>query len=102
MSLTAIEVFLLKSKEWEYEQEWRMFRLLEDCDERIDNEFGDIHLFSLPPDCIKGIIMGCRMPWRSKCELKRTLFDDERFSQVKLYEATLEEKRFALIITAEI
>lgn len=101
MSLTAVEVFLLKSREWEYEREWRMFRLLEDCEEVVGAGPGGVHLFSLPPECVKGVITGCRMPWRSRNDLIRAISDDERFAHVKLYGAALDEKRFALNISPE-
>jgi hypothetical protein len=51
-------VLLAKSKEWKYEQEWRMLQPLEDSVEVRSVPSGTIYLFSIPPSCIKGVILG--------------------------------------------
>ena len=54
-------VFITKSKHWEYEQEWRIFQRIDYCAQRFEHHGEIIHLFDFPPECITGIIVGCRM-----------------------------------------
>ncbi len=117
--------YLVKSKQWKYEQEWRMMRRLVDGDVclRLHNnrfvkmrrgelqqlvrileqgmrpeEVSYLHLFSLPPSCIKGIIVGCRMFRRDKLKMLRLLTRDTRYAHVKSYCATIDESTFKLNI----
>jgi hypothetical protein len=54
-------MFITKSIHWNYEQEWRVFQLLEHSNQRLTLGQETIHLFDLPPDCMTGIIVGCKM-----------------------------------------
>jgi hypothetical protein len=47
-------LFLVKGVSWQYEEEWRMFRSYQECDE----SFGTIHLANLPPEIIKTVHFG--------------------------------------------
>ena len=96
LDLTPSSVLLAKSKEWEYEQEWRMFRLLEEADETKASDEGSVYLFSIPPDCIKGLILGCRMSPEKKSEIIEIIKTDACYSHVKVYATVLDERKFAL------
>jgi hypothetical protein len=96
--VTATDILLVKSKDWEYEQEWRMLRFLYQPDKTIPNGEGDIHLFSFPASCVKGVIFGCRMSVPLKEEISKFLTGDARYSHVKKYTAVLSERRFGLDI----
>jgi hypothetical protein len=57
----AVDFFYFKSKEWEYEQEWRSIIPLKDCSHRSTNGTGlPICLFAVPPSCITGVAVGAR------------------------------------------
>jgi len=94
----ATDIFLTKSKEWEYEQEWRILRPLRDATEVIQLSVEAIHLFSFPPDCVTGIIFGCRMPPDIKQEMIEYLSDEEPYSQLKKLDSVLDEREFKLNI----
>lgn len=96
--VTSVNMFLTKSKDWEYEQEWRVLRFLYQPDKTISHTEGDIHLFSLPPACVKGVIFGCRMSAAVKKEISEFLAGDGRYSHVRRYQAVQNEKRFELNI----
>jgi hypothetical protein len=96
--ITATDMLLVKSKEWEYEQEWRMLRFLYKPDKTISKEGESIHLFSFPPSCIKGIIFGCHMPSSVEEDISKFIMSDGRYSHVRRYKAVLDEKRFGLNI----
>jgi len=121
--------YLVKSEEWQYEHEWRMMRPLahaDQCfqlqdsksvrirrrkyeDERrhmrlvedaLRPELGKyIYLFSLPADCIKSVILGCRMTPKNRRRILRFLSREKRYHHVKKHEATTDEKAFKLNIT---
>lgn len=90
--------FWNKSDFWEYEQEWRMFDTLSDCKRKIKKNNQDIYLFPLPLDCIKGIILGCRMSEENKSNFINLLQSDKKYSHIKIYHAVIDEKEFQLNI----
>jgi len=55
------EVLYTKSESWRYEQEWRIVRSFNDAKRklgRLDTYGKEILLFAVPPDVIKGVIIG--------------------------------------------
>lgn len=107
IQLTTIEdmadIFLIKSKEWEYEQEWRMLKPLNDANETIQVNEESICLFSFPPKCVTEIILGCRISPSNRKDILEYLVSDEEYSHVQKYEAILDEREFKLnIIPAKV
>lgn len=51
-------LFLVKSKGWSYEKEWRMLKKLQDSDESITSVTPHIHLWNLAPNIIQTIHFG--------------------------------------------
>ena len=99
----AADIFLTKSTEWTYEQEWRIMRPLQDAAEVIQLDGDAIHLFSFPPDCVTGIVFGCRMLADVKKEMTEYLSNEESYSHVKMYNSVLDEREFKLnIVPTEI
>lgn len=96
--LTNQEFFLTKSKEWEYEQEWRMLRLLSDSNIKMPTRSGMVHLFPIPSDCIIGLILGCRMLEKDRNEIRKLLIDDERYHHVRVYQAEINSEAYQLKI----
>lgn len=96
--VTTVDMLLTKSKDWEYEQEWRVLRFLYQPNKTIPHSEGDIHLFAFPPACVKGVIFGCRMPVALKKEMTEFLASDGRYSHVRRYQAVQNERRFELDI----
>ena len=93
------DIFCVKSKHWEYEQEWRMIVPLRGCQSVIASQQGDIYLFELPKSCITGIILGCRMSGQNKERILNALRNDEGYNHVSLRQAEMDEKEFRLSIT---
>lgn len=54
------ELFLVKSDDWSYEKEWRIFAPLNDADRKIEVDGTMIHLFNFPIASIKSITIGAR------------------------------------------
>ena len=93
----AIQVFYTKSREWEYEREWRLITPLTDAatkDERPDGL--PIALFELPSEAIVGVITGCRIDHIMSYDLARLIRTKSSFQHVKFQRVELHELHFGL------
>ncbi|HYX72602.1 MAG TPA: DUF2971 domain-containing protein [Nitrososphaera sp.] len=90
--------YLCKGNEWEYEQEWRMLRRLDEAEQVIVQDEGNIYLFSLPPASVRGVILGCRMSEKRKTEILEFLRNDGRYSHVKTSQAVMDDRGYVLSI----
>ena len=55
-----------------------------------------IDLFYFPPDCVTGIIFGCRMLVNLRKEMSEYLNREKQYSHLKKYDAVLDEREFKL------
>lgn len=93
----AVDFFYFKSKEWEYEQEWRLIVPLGDCSQRIEQPLGNpICLFKIPPGCVHGVIIGCRMPEPQKFALAKLVRKNPEFSHISFQQAEADKHVFAI------
>lgn len=81
------DVLLIKSREWEYEEEWRIIRPLREADEVRDFKPYSIYLFNFPTDTIREVILGCKMSGDKKNELIGLI--KLKFDDVSIYQAEL-------------
>jgi len=88
------DIFWVKSKHWEYEQEWRMIYTLRDCQKIIPSNPHDIYLFPIPKDCITGVILGCRISNDDKQAILSLVKSDREYSHVKLIESIMDEREY--------
>ena len=100
VDLSIQEVFFTKGRDWEYEQEWRLLRLLSDCHKNFSTPAGTVHLFYVPADCITGVILGCRMIKEDRDELLSLFASDERYHHVKTYQIEIDPDKYQLNIRA--
>ena len=56
------ELFLVKSDDWAYEKEWRIFAPLGEADREVQAGGNTVSLFTIPIDCIKSVTIGARAP----------------------------------------
>ncbi|MDB6122069.1 MAG: hypothetical protein JWQ71_1062 [Pedosphaera sp.] len=93
---TELSVFRTKSKDWEYEDEWRMYQLLEKSDVKVFKGAEAVHLFKIPPDCIKRVIIGSRMDMEQRTKLLNSLHNNPQLHHVQIHHAVLDLDNFAL------
>lgn len=94
--LTWTELFLTKSKDWQYEHEWRVVRRLAEAKDIINHpQIGKIYRFEIPPECIKGIILGSKMSPEVIMNLKA---NDARYASIKLSRAQISDRTYNLNI----
>lgn len=82
-----------KSSEWSYEREWRLIRHLAAADHVVAD--GTVHLFHVPPDAVRGIILGAMMPPEKQSKFHAVLQAPE-WNHLQLFNAALNRERFAL------
>jgi len=97
--LSVDDLFLSKSKHWEYEQEWRVFIPpvnMENPAIPKDVDGNDILFDLLPfyPQEIYSIYLGCKMSDENRQKIKMCLTGD--FKHVKKYKCIRSEKKYDL------
>lgn len=85
--------YLVKSKEWEYEQEWRIFAMEKDAATKIDNTYD---LYPLPPESIKRVILGCQVTHQFEESMYNTLMSNKKYSHVIITKAKKSKLKFAV------
>ncbi len=80
-----LEDLITKSREWEYENEYRMVVALQDVNKVIDD---DIYLFKLPFDVIKSIIFGVKSSNALKNRVKNILKSKEK-NHITLFQSKI-------------
>lgn len=92
MELTGVELLLVKSEDWFYEQEWRMCALLSDSNKVIEAETYPIHLFNFPKSAVKEVILGSRMENNKKVQLLNVL--SSKYENVVVKQAIISPTEF--------
>lgn len=90
-TLDGVDIFLVKSVEWEYEHEWRIMRPLTDAAETIPGVPLPICLFDYPAAAVLEVILGARMDATWTATLTVALKQGGHFSHVELLRATPDE-----------
>lgn len=86
-------VWLTKSKEWEYENEYRMFMPLE----KAKSSINDLFLFEFPSKMIKSVYLGCNMSIENKNLLVNLLKSIEHLKHIKIFQSQISEEDYILI-----
>ncbi|GGW97911.1 hypothetical protein GCM10007391_34910 [Alteromonas halophila] len=89
--LSGVELFLVKSLAWEYEQEWRMCAVLEDSEKFINSVPFPIHLFKYPNSAVKEVILGACIESEVKSHILDVLGEDYPHVIVKQAKISTEE-----------
>lgn len=85
-------VFLTKSVDWKYEDEYRIIKKL-DGYSHIGN---NIHLFNFPKTSIKSIYCGCDMDVNKKKEILSIIEKDEDLNHLKVFDSSISNKYYEL------
>ena len=91
------EIFFIKGSDWQYEKEWRYLKNLTDAHKMIINtESPDVHLFKLPPECIKGVILGCHSSMELTNKILELRRDDPKFGHLQILKARTSQTDYCL------
>lgn len=88
--------FFTKSPDWNYEQEWRVIRPLAESDFQKPTPEGTVHLFAVPPECIKRVVMGCCMEPKTRTELLNAIAANPNLRHIQIEKAKLDLDVFRL------
>lgn len=99
VELTKTELFCTKSKEWEYEREWRVVRLGSDASRQLRRgmKLLPIYLFKFPKAAVSRVIFGAR----SNQSIRRAILRAIKrcsYDAVSVSEAVLGEEDFTVRI----
>jgi hypothetical protein len=99
-NVDSADVFCVKGKDWEYEKEWRMLRPLRDCDKMIPKDGLPICLFTIPADCITGVICGNKMDDQTRGAIVALLSRGD-YGHVRTYHVELGQRVYGLTIVED-
>ena len=100
IDIRFIQALFTKSEDWQYEREWRIVRLLHEADEVKEHPTtkARLHFFNFPPDCIKRVIFGCKMPAEARQNILDIVKSDARYNAIELSRAVINERAYNLDI----
>jgi hypothetical protein len=87
------KIYLIKSPDWAYEKEFRIFRLLRECEKRIINGI-DLYFVRLPRSCVQAVYLGSRI---APTICRRISDLSSSSTSFRLYQAKLHQKEFSLV-----
>lgn len=96
--MDAIQWMLVKSSDWAYEKEWRIFRALPEAQETLPGTPHPIHLFGFPHQAVKGVILGAKITPQAEACIREVLNTHPEYSSVQLQRARIDPVRYALRI----
>jgi len=94
--ISFTDIMLTKSAEWKYENEFRIARELNDAQRIISASPYDICLFDMPAAAIRRIILGARVSPADIDRIKNILGATPHLRHIRIQQASLDERRFAL------
>jgi hypothetical protein len=95
----AKNILFTKSKDWCYEQEYRLIRILVNATvlPTKDKNGYDIYVFDFPVEIVKAIIFGCRVNEDKKVQMKN-LLNQNGYESIEIKQAVLSDDKFLLDI----
>jgi len=96
--MDAIQWMLVKSSDWEYEKEWRIFRPLADAQKTHSATPYPVHLFGFPRQAITGVILGAKIAPKTEASIRETLKAYSEYSAVQLQRVRIDPAHYTLRI----
>ena len=99
-------LYFTKNNVWSYENEWRLLKFRDNADKVIKaNEsnissnptfdFENIHLFQIPFDAVKSIILGAAMSENK--EFNEEIRNNEKLKHIKLYHSMISVEKYSIL-----
>ena len=83
-------LLVTKGTQWSYEREWRMLVPLSDATRTFTVGGDAIHLFAVPSDVLKGIILGAHATQTTEVAIRNILNDRPELNHVQLSRAVID------------
>jgi hypothetical protein len=95
-TLNSPHLYYRKSCEWSYEREWRLIKPLPSSSTVIAREEFPVHLYEVPHEAVKGVILGHAMPHETRVKLFEVLASN--FAHATIFQTVLSKDAYALEI----
>jgi hypothetical protein len=92
------DLLLTKGRDWAYEQEWRMILPLDDQASHPHEIDGRVHLFAVPSDAIKRVIVGARASDATKSGIRSALEASPKLADVAVLQARTSDTAYEISI----
>src|SRR5882672_3870446 len=85
VEIKGADALYSKGIEWEHEREWRIIRNFNDAVRKVGaDQYGkEVLLFAIPPDCLRGIVIGYRAEPESVSRLRGIVAQNPALSHVQ-------------------
>jgi hypothetical protein len=94
------DLLLTKSKDWEYEQEWRMVLPVDD-QQRYPHEIdGRFHLFPVPREAFRGIVIGARASDATKLAIRASIEGTPELMHVTVRHAHTSDTSYEVVVNS--
>jgi hypothetical protein len=93
-SMSAIELFLVKSGHWGYEREWRIVRPLVDAVATVPAHPYPIRLFEIPAAAITEVILGARMSDAMAADMRNAIRANTTLASLRIRRAIADSSHF--------
>lgn len=94
--MDGIDMFLLKSDIWKYEQEWRICSVLSDANTILESQMPPVCLFNFPSEIVKEIIIGTNASNEFIENIANVINQDPEFKHVKLKLSAVSSTQYGL------
>jgi hypothetical protein len=91
INLDGKDVLIRKAPEWSYEQELRILASVSEATETVITPDGPVHLFPLPSECVREVILGARSAPALEAALAELVKLDARYGHLRLKRAALND-----------
>jgi hypothetical protein len=95
-TLNSPHLYYRKSPEWSYEREWRLIKPLLSSSKVIPREEFPLHLYEVPHEAVKGVILGHAMPHETRVKLFEVLASN--LAHATVFQTALSKDVYALEI----
>lgn len=93
-SVLAPDTYTTKGKAWSYEEEWRIIHHQKEFISRIVGG-RELHLLPLPPENIRSVLLGSKMPDSHRREVRR-LLSDGHYNHVQLVQTEMDPLSYVI------
>lgn len=97
INIDGIDSFIIKSKEWAYEKEWRMLHSLHDSYTMSKDNPYDIYLFKIPFSAINSISIGARATEKTIDKIKKILISNNELKHISLHKYSIHKSEFKIV-----
>ena len=95
-TLNSPHLYYRKSPEWSYEREWRLIKPLTTASKVIAREGFPLHLYEVPHEAVKGVILGHAIPHETRIKLFEVLASN--LAHATIFQTVLSKDIYALEI----